>query len=281
MGRWFANFLATNGYKVTINDQSETTARRFANANGYRFEHDLTKAIRSSDLIVFATPTHVTNELLENVASQTPDPTLLVEISSIKAPLRRTIEALKRSRVNIMSIHPMFGPGAASLRGRSIILVEQPADNPTAKKLLSIFRRRGARVIRGSLKTHDKLVATTLSLPHLINIAFVETLKKTGLPLGEARELGGTTFNLQLLIAESLYHETLHNEASILADNRHCSEVFASFIQQAGRIRDSSGGKYRNELFKRLRKDSAYVRKDPNFRAAYERFSAAIEAALV
>lgn len=281
MGRWFANFLATNGYKVTLTDQDESTARRFANANGHRFQQDLTKAIRTSQLIVFATPTHVTNELLENVASHTSDQTLLLEISSIKAPVRRTIEALKRRRVKIMSIHPMFGPGATSLSGRSIILVEQPSNNATAKKLISIFRKRGARVIRSSLKTHDKLVATTLSLPHLINIAFLETLKRTGLPLDALREIGGTTFNLQLLIAESLYHENLNNEASILADNRHCSEVYATFIQQANRLRGNFSEKYRNELFTRLRKDSAYVRKDPYFRAAYQRFAAAIEAAVV
>jgi prephenate dehydrogenase len=91
--------------------------------------------------------------------------------------------------------------------------------------------------------------------------------------------MGGTTFELQLLIAESLYHESPHIEASILADNhKHNRRTFAAFVQQIDQVRDIIQRKNPTELLSRLRSDAAYVRKNKLFSTAHERFIAAVEA---
>jgi hypothetical protein len=112
-----------------------------------------------------------------------------------------------------------------------------------------------------------------------MNFAFIETVRKTGLPLDKLRELGGTTFKLQLLIAEALCHESLDNEASIIQDNKHNVETFSIFAQQIHAVRDIIiRRKTQVELLRRLRDDAAYVRKDRLFGRAHERFAAAVEA---
>lgn len=278
MGAWFANFLAANGYKVMVCDKNESAARKLAKKRGFKFIKDETRAAELSDIFIFATPTHATNTILKKIAPRTPKTTLLVEISSTKEPLRRTIQSLTKHGAQILSIHPMFGPGAKTLTDKAIIVAQEPRKPRLARNFLSTFRKKGAKIIRSSLNDHDRTVATTLAFPHMMNFAFIETLKQAGLPLNKARAIGGTTFRLQLLVAEALYHESPHNEASILADNKYCERVLTTFTQQINQIRYTAQRKPQSELVNRIRKDAAYVRKDLMFRTAYERFTAAVEA---
>ena len=278
MGAWFANFLASNGYRVIICDKNESAARKFAKRRRFRFMKSTRQAAELSDIILFATPTHATNTILRKLAGHIPKSTLLIEISSIKEPIRRTIQRLAKRGVQILSIHPMFGPGAKRLAGKVVLVAQEPQWNRAARNLLSILRKKGAKIIRSNLDDHDRIVATTLAFPHMMNFAFIETLKQAGFSLDTARAIGGTTFRLQLVVAEALYQESLQNEASILADNMYCRSVFATFAQQINQIRTAARKRPRSELMNRIRSDSAYVRKDPMFRTAYERFMAAVEA---
>jgi len=278
MGAWFANFLSENGYEIILNDKKTATARHSARKKGFRFVKDPTRAAQLSQIVLLATPTHATKSLLKRVTSTAPKAALIVEMSSVKQPIRKTIQSLTQHGTQIMSIHPMFGPGTTSLTGKSIIVAQEPRNCAAASKLISMFVKKGGRIIRSNLEDHDKLVATTLALPHLMNFAFIETIRKTGLPLHKVRELGGTTFKLQLLIAETLQRENSKSEASILAENIHNDRTFATFVQQIKQVRDIIRSKPEPELLRRLRDDAAYVRKDRLFRTAHERFVAAVEA---
>jgi chorismate mutase/prephenate dehydrogenase len=276
MGEWFANFLASSGYEVVIYDKNEPATQKLKRA--YRGITNERQVAEAANIILFATPTHTTNTLLKKIAAHAPRTTLLIEISSIKKPLRRTVEALARKGVQILSIHPMFGPGAQTISNKTVLLAHQPGQSRVAEGFLSTLRSKGAKIIRCNLDTHDRIAAATLALPHLMNFAFVDTLRREGLSLERARQLGGTTFRLQLLIAEALYHESVQNEASILHDNRHSQEFFRVFAQQVDEFRDLVRGKSHTDLIKHIRNSASYARKDRSFRTAYERFVSAVEA---
>jgi prephenate dehydrogenase len=279
MGGWFANHLAANGYEVIICDKNERAARKATRRARFRFIKNETKAIELSKIVVFATPTQRTAKLLKKAVSHMTQGALLIEISSVKDPLRKTIKALSRRGVQILSIHPMYGPDARNLRDKAVLVAHQPRHKGgLARTFLSTLTNRGARLIHCNLENHDQLVASTLTLPHLMNFAFVETLRHSGVSLNRAREMGGTTFKLQLLIAEALYHESSHNEASILADNKHGKQIVRTLVEQIDEIRRTILRTDRNGLTRRLRSDAAYASKDPLFPSAHARFSAAVEA---
>ena len=278
MGRWFANFLSKNGYEVIISDRKTSAARSLARRKRFRFVKNPIQASQLSEIVLLTTPTLATKSLLTKITSRVPRTTLIVEISSVKEPVRKTIKSLARGGARIMSIHPMFGPGTDSLTGKSIIVAQEPSNCASARRLLSMLAKRGARIVRSSLEDHDQLVATTLALPHLMNFAFIETLRNADLPLDKVRELGGTTFKFQLLIAEALCHESPSNEVSILADNKHNMRAFATFIRQIRQVHDIIQRKPRPDLLRRLRNDASYVRNDRLFGSAHERFVAAVEA---
>jgi len=277
MGRWFADFLSRDGYKIIISDKNERVGRNLAKKKRFTFVKSATEAARLSEIVILATPTLATKTLLRKLTSHTSGTTLLVEISSIKQPVKKTIRSLTRGGAKIISIHPMFGPGANNLTDKSVIVAQEPRNCTAAKRLLSVLAKNGVRIIRSSLDDHDRLVATTLALPHLMNFAFIEAIRKTGIPLKKIREMGGTTLKLQLLIAEALYHESLSNEVSILADNTHNTRAFAGFARQMNEVGRIAERNAKSELLRRLRNDSAYLRNDRLFRMAHERFVLAVE----
>lgn len=277
MGNWFARFLKSNNYRVLISDQDKhaglTCSRRLA----IEFVGDHLVAAKKADIIMLAIPTKETNSMLKQLGRELKAGTLIIEISSVKAPVQRAIETLQRSGVPVLSIHPMFGPGARTLKGRSILAVSKPRHRE-AERFLSTLRRRGARVIPCPVDKHDTLASVVIALPHLMNISLIETLRTLGIGLNEVNMVSGTTFKLQSLIAEAIYHEDFANEISILADSKR--SVLWTYDQRVRTILNIIKTKPQR-MSRILNAGRHLVESDRRFKDSYERFNAAVQAALV
>jgi len=281
MGGWFANFLSANGYSVIVCDKDEEAARELARKKGFKLAKDPAAAAKPSQIAIFATPTIETKALLKRVGPQIPRTTTLVEISSVKEPLKETLKQLVKSGVQILSIHPMFGHGTKNPTGRTVIVAQRPPRNRAATEFLLTLRGRGVKIVETDLANHDRIVAVTLALPHFLNFAMINTLMRTGITPNKARGVGGTTFKLQMLVAEALYHERLSNEASILADNRYATEILDAFAEEVNRIRAETKSRHAGKLLRTLKNGANYVSKDTMFDSAYDRFNAAVEASVL
>ncbi len=278
MGEWFAAFLKKNGYEVIISDKNKPAAKSLARKKGFRFLEDQTRAVRLAQLVILATPTQVTARLLEQIGPRLSPGTLLVEISSVKEPVRRTIQKLQRQGVAVLSIHPMFGPGAKTLTNKTVITVTIPQRNILARMLLSLLKKRRARIVRSNFDEHDKLASVLLALPHFLNIAMVNTLRSMGANPNRLREIAGTTFNLHFLVAQAIYQEDLSNEASILMDSEHTLNLLRKFAHQStATLKLIEKGK-RNGIVRNLCGGRDFLQKDRLFANAYERFNVAVEA---
>jgi len=278
MGAWFATFLKKNGYRVVICDKNKSMARNLARTKGFWFAPDPRLAAQLADLVILATPTLVTKDLLKQIEPHISHNTLLVEISSVKEPLRRILQQMRKRCVAILSIHPMFGPGIKTLTEQAILTVLLPRNDAAARKFLSLFRKKGARIIRSDFARHDRLASVALALPHFMNIAMVNTIKSMGVPPNHLREIAGTTSKLQLVIAEAVYHETLGNEASILMDSRHSVNALRTFARESNKALSFIKRGRRGGLLRSLGNGRKFVRKDRMFPSAYSRFNAAVEA---
>ena len=277
MGCWFTKFLKSNGYHVIISDRNRRAGRTCSRRLGTEFADDYLAAAKTSDIVLLATPTNVSNRILKQLGRELKNGTLVVEISSMKDPVRRTISALQENGVPVLSIHPMFGPGTKKLENRSILVVSRTRHGE-AKQLLSILRRQGARMVPCSIDKHDTLASIVIALPHLMSISLIETLRSLRISLNEINMASGTTFKLQSLIAEAIYHEDLANEISILADSR--SSVLQAYYQQVRTILNiirTNPERISDILIagRRLVEDNRH------FADSYERFNAAVQAALV
>jgi prephenate dehydrogenase len=277
MGAWFADFLRKNGYRIIISDKNDHHGRNFARQKRFRFIKDSRLAVQPAQLVVLATPTDATKRILLKIEPHLSRSCLLIEISSIKEPVRAILQGMKRRGITVLSIHPMFGPGVKNLAGKTIITTLLPRGK-SAAEFLSLFRKKGARIIRSDFEKHDKFVSFTLALPHFINLAFVNALKTSRLNPNELRAVAGTTFKLQLLIAEMVYGESFGNEISILMDSKRSLQTLKAFLRYSnGTLSMLCRGK-RGDLLQNFRKGQRYLQKDLIFPGVRGRFNAAVEA---
>jgi prephenate dehydrogenase len=278
MGGWFANFLKKNRYRVIVSDSNKVAARNLAHEKRFQFIQDESTAVQSADLIILTTPTQVTRKTLSNFKPETFRGKVIVEISSVKAPVRKNVDELRRRGAKILSIHPMFGPGTRSLRGRTVLVTSCSDGGPIAREFLSLFNKNGAKLLHLSCEQHDRLISMLLTLPHFVNLALVDTLRTARADPNQLRAIGGTSFGLQFLTAEAIFHEDSRNELSILMDGEYGLDTMRKFAQQTSAILESLSRERSGEILGKWRLGRQFLERDKAFSSAYRRFNAAVEA---
>jgi chorismate mutase/prephenate dehydrogenase len=192
MGRWTADFLASQGFRVTIADPS-------GEVPGYEWIADWEAADLGHDLIVVATPLKVANDVLLAIARRRPKG-VVFDVGSLKTPLRTGLGALRDAGVRATSVHPMFGPDTELLSGRHVIFIDL-GDAGALDEARALFESTMADLVVMELDEHDRLIAFVLGLSHALNIAFFTALAESGEAAPRLARMSSTTFDAQLDVA--------------------------------------------------------------------------------
>lgn len=229
MGGWMAEFLASQGYRVQLADprRSKLPYPWIPNWEGSDLEHDI---------IVVAAPIQVTAEILHALAERRPHG-LVIDVGSLKTPLRSGFEALIAAGCRVASIHPMYGPDTRLLSGRHVIFVDvgsaQALDE--AKRL---FQATMAVRVDMSLDDHDRAIAYVLGLSHALNLAFFTALAESDELVPSLQALSSTTFDAQLRVASGVARDNPKLYFEIQALNRFGGAALEALVDAAVRIRD-------------------------------------------
>lgn len=199
MGRWFADFLASQGYDVSIADPAGSVA-------GFGTVADWRKDPLEQDVIVLATPLGATAHLLQELARRAPRG-LLFDLGSLKTPLRAGLAALVAAGCRATSLHPMFGPDTELLSGRHVIFIDLGHAGALSEAQALFAPTMAERVVMG-LDEHDRLIAYVLGLSHALNIAFFTALAESGEAAPRLARLSSTTFDAQLDVASRVAAES-------------------------------------------------------------------------
>jgi len=192
MGAWFAHFLSSQGFAVEIADPSPATVAfpRIANWRDNALDHDL---------IVVATPMKIAGDVLTELAVRRPRG-VVVDIGSLKSPLRGGLERLAAAGCKVTSIHPMFGPDTRLLSGRHVVFCDVGVPEAT-QAARALFASTMAEQIEMSVDDHDRLMAYVLGLSHALNLAFFTALAASGELVPRLQRMSSTTFDAQLTVA--------------------------------------------------------------------------------
>jgi chorismate mutase/prephenate dehydrogenase len=199
MGGWFAEFLASQGFDVTIADPVAST---HGHAQIPRWEDDAL----DQDLIVLATPLGVTAQVLQGLAARAPKG-LIFDLGSLKTPLRSGLQALSAAGCRVTSLHPMFGPDTTLLSGRHVIFIDL-GNAQALREAQELFAPTMAERVVMGLDEHDRLIAYVLGLSHALNIAFFTALAGSGEAAPRLARMSSTTFDSQLDVAARVAAES-------------------------------------------------------------------------
>jgi chorismate mutase/prephenate dehydrogenase len=201
MGAWFAHFLSSQGFAIEIADPSPR-ASAFPRIGDWR------ESALDYDWIVVATPMKVAGDVLTELATRRPRG-VVVDIGSLKSPMRDGLERLVAAGCKVTSIHPMFGPDTRLLSGRHIVFCDVGVPEAT-RAARALFASTMAEQTEMSVEDHDRLMAYVLGLSHALNLAFFTALAASGELVPRLQRMSSTTFDAQLRVATLVARDNPH-----------------------------------------------------------------------
>jgi len=141
-------------------------------------------ALDGADLVVLATPVGSFAEVGERIGPLLAPGTIVTDVGSVKEAVLRDVGPNLPDGVHLIPGHPVAGTehsgpaaGFASLfQGRWCILTPpSDADAAAVEKVTELWRRVGSNVEIMDASHHDRVLAITSHLPHLIAYTIVGT----------------------------------------------------------------------------------------------------------
>jgi len=141
-------------------------------------------AVEEADIVVLSSPVGTYRAIMEDIAPHLQPGAVLTDVGSVKMAVIRDVSPLVPAGVHFVPGHPVAGSeksgpdaGFAELfRGRYWLLTpEQETDAGAVARVEALWSRVGAIVEVMDAAYHDKVLALTSHLPHLIAYTIVGT----------------------------------------------------------------------------------------------------------
>lgn len=276
MGQWFTHYFIKKGFKTVIYDINHEKLMNTDFLQQVTIAENLISATKESDIILISVPIHLTAKMVLDVSKLVKDECIIIEIASFKEEIINNCKKTLRKNVNYLSIHPMFGPGAKNLIGAKMISVTVNNEKQELSKTKTIFPE--ANVISISAKEHDESMAIILSFTQFINFAYASVLSLKNLE--KTRRLSGTSFNLQLTIAEAILHDDPEFLATLQTENKYVIPQINKFIDESKHMLELIIKKDHKTISTKLRKLQIEIKKDEGYDTAYSKMYEIINASL-
>ena len=147
-------------------------------------EPNLKKSVKDSDLVIICTPLGTYKNIVSVIKNNLKKTCILTDVGSAKIFVTNTVSKLINKNTIWIPAHPVAGTeqsgpeaGFADLfKNRWCIITPVNKKNPSyVKKLNNFWRKIGSKVQQMSAEHHDKVMAITSHIPHLIAYNIVGT----------------------------------------------------------------------------------------------------------
>ncbi|PJC37151.1 hypothetical protein CO046_02040 [Candidatus Peregrinibacteria bacterium CG_4_9_14_0_2_um_filter_53_11] len=217
LGAAFAGLFEKAGCEVLIADhETELTPRQ---------------ACAQADITIFSVPISVTPAVINEVAPAARPGSLLADLTSIKLP---AMEALARSApdgVEILGLHPLFGPQVVSHMAEQVIAVCPLKTGPRAEWLSNFLVQNGAHLKKTTPQEHDEMMAVIQGITHFSAIASGLALKKLGVDLEKTLAFASPIYELRLAMIGRILGQSPQLYAEIQIENPSTAVAVKAYKQ--------------------------------------------------
>jgi prephenate dehydrogenase len=270
MGRWFTRFFMGEGDSVVVSSRTPEKALALKEEFGVDIANGNVEAIEGSDRVLLCVPLENLEAVLEEIGSHVRSGQVVMDICSIKEiPVNLLHKYVSKGIV--LGSHPMFGPGAKSIKGQNFVLTPiKDGEMEFALKFGAWLEGKGARVVIMSPRDHDELMSVVLGLPHFLGLVVGDTLLNYS-SFVEAKEVAGATYRLLLTLAEAVASEETGFYSNLQMSLPEVEKIESLFLEKVEewldlvRRKDCAGFSRRMAQVKKRLKDL-----DPDYERYYE-----------
>lgn len=155
-----------------------------------RYELDVAAAVADADVIVIAAPVGAFDGLFATIDGAAPPRAVITDVGSTKESVIRSARArLTRRLSRFVPGHPIAGgertgveaSDATLFRGARVVLTPVvTTDRDAVDVVRDMWRATDAQIVEMSAAEHDRVLAATSHLPHVLAFTLVEWLARNG-----------------------------------------------------------------------------------------------------
>ncbi len=229
MGSWFTSYFSRRGLNVLAYDINQ---KMLKSSPKIKVQTSLVKCVQNADLVLVSVPVQKTPQAIKDCAKNMKDGAIIAEISSVKS---KTFAALKKTPINLrpLCIHPMFGPGASKKVDIRVVLVPVRNEKIELQIANEIFENANVTVLPNA-KQHDKSIAIVLGVTYFANIVFAKVMLSGNISV--LKQVSGTTFALQSLLAESIFTEEPELVIALIRENIYAKRYISHYLKEAAAL---------------------------------------------
>ncbi|HEY3094775.1 MAG TPA: prephenate dehydrogenase/arogenate dehydrogenase family protein [Nitrososphaera sp.] len=270
MGSWFTTYFARRVLRVSVYDLKKKMLRSSGNI---RVASGISDCVKGADLVLVSVPVRITPRVIRECAKSMKDGGVISEISSVK---HKTFQALRQAPGGLrpLCIHPMFGPGASEKMQVKLLMVPVRNEEAELKIVREMFENAAVKVLPDA-KAHDKSIATVLGLTYFANIVFAKVV--SGGNISMLKQVSGTTFGLQSLIAESILTNEPDLVAAVIQENPYAQKYIRQYLKEASAVARMASAKDSRKLMADLKKVRSKMQKWQDLQQSYRRMYNIIE----
>ena len=208
---------------------------RHANGSEFEFFGSMEELFKWANVLIVARSLEETPQVLEKLAelSEKIEGKVIFDISTFK---RHVMEIYRRfpEGVKVCSVHPMFGAGAESFKGRRFIVIPVEGREEDINSVINLFKDFRAEVFVADAETHDEMMKVVIGIPYFIGISFLSFLSE----FEGVENFGGTSFKYLTTYAKAVLNDSPEFIKEVLEFSKDKIEEFLEFAKADVNIKD-------------------------------------------
>ena len=151
------------------------------------YSTDIAGAVKTADLVMLAVPMLAMKQQLAAMAAHLPNDAIVTDVGSVKGYFVEEALAVLSNPERIVPAHPIAGrersgmdaADARLFQDRRVIVTPLPESSADAVSMVeSLWEKTGAVVEKLAVDHHDRVLAHTSHVPHILAFALVDALAK-------------------------------------------------------------------------------------------------------
>ena len=269
MGRWFAKFFLEQGFSVIASDKDYEKLRKIKEELNVEIA-DNVKAVKRADRIFVCVPIDHFEDAIKEISPHICQGQEVMDICSVK---KTPVNIMHKYISNAVTLgtHPMFGPGAKSIKSQNFILTPTNfKEQALAMDFKEWLESKGANVFFMTPQEHDRIMSIVLGLPYFLSYVVCDVLLSCR-EFDKAKKVSGISYKLLLTLTEAVLSEGIEFAKSILMNLPKMDKLGELLLHKNSEWLEMIRRKDRIALVNKMAiLKSKLAKMDPQYFGAYE-----------
>lgn len=193
-----------------------------------------TQVVEQSDVVIFSVPIASVVSVINKVAEFSRENQLFMDVTSIKGP---AVDAMMRSKADVVGLHPMFAPTVSTFRGQVIVRCDARLTDAWKPWVEEILEATRATIKKSTPEEHDKYMAVVQALPHAVNLIMARVIYSLDVNVVESMSYTSPFYKIAFGLIGRILSKDSSMYASIQMENPHVPKILEVLEHEIKRFR--------------------------------------------